>query len=126
MVKLLLPVAVLCCVLSSCGSSHSTIQDGYAYVMTQDQASYVVHSTMGAYGPSDRPMEASYLVARSYDRSPTDSQTYTLRAIPVPAKGAYGFEVTNEGTTLNGPYKTGQIFKTANQRAAQSGTKISL
>ncbi|MDB6077491.1 MAG: hypothetical protein JWO82_1238 [Akkermansiaceae bacterium] len=126
MVKLLLPVAVLCCALSSCGSSYSTIQDGYAYMMTRDQASYVVHSSMGAYGPSERPMDNSYLVERSYDRSPTDSQTYTLRAIPVPSKNAYGFEVTNEGTTLNGPFKSSRIFKTANQRAAQAGTRISL
>jgi hypothetical protein len=125
MVKLL-PAALLGFVLVSCSSTHSTITDGYAYVMTVDQASYVVHSSLGAYGPSERPMDSSYLVARSYDRSPTDSQVYTLRAIPVPTKNAYGFEISNEGTTVNGPYKTGQIYKTVNQRAAQAGTRIKL
>jgi len=128
MLRPLLPVAGLfsAVILSSCGSSNSTIKDGYAYQMNANQASYAVHSALGAYGPSDRPMDDSFLVAKSYDRSPTDSQVYTVRAIPIPEKGAYGFEVTNEGTTLNGPYKTSQIYKTVNQRAAQLGTKIPL
>lgn len=126
MVKLLLPGLVATGLLASCATSHSTLQEGFAYAISRDQASYVVHSALEAYGETERPMANSYLMAKSYDRSATDTQIYTLTAVPVPEKNAYGIVLDSEGTMLNSTVKANRIYETAKQRAAQFGPRVDL
>lgn len=113
-------------VIASCAGSHSTIRDGYAFKMTKSQAANLVKSTMEANIVSDRMLPTSELVASGYDRSLIDTQTYTLTAVPVPAKGAYGLELNHNGTMFNGPVKANAIFQSAVERASVTGTKVSI
>jgi len=113
-------------IIASCAGSHSTIQDGYAFKMSKSQAAHLVKSTMEANIVADRMLPTSELVASGYDRSLMDTQTYTLTAVPVPAKGAYGLELNHNGTMFNGPAKAKTIFKSAVERASVTGTKVSI
>jgi hypothetical protein len=121
-----LAALVIALVLASCSGSHSTISQGYAFQMSKDQASNLVDSVIRANVAQDRMLQGSELVASGYDRSLTDTQTYTLSAIPVPSRKAYGFEVTHEGTMFNGPTKAKRIFDSAVQRASVIGPRVSV
>lgn len=119
----LLPL-FLSALLVSCSGTHSTLKEGYAYKMTEDQASVLVDTVIRSNIVNDRMLPGSKLVASGYDRSLTDTQTYTATAIPVPAQQAYAFELSHEGTMFNGPTKAKKIFATINQRAALVGPKV--
>ncbi len=110
--------------LASCSGTHSTIDEGYAYRMNEDQAGSLVDSVIRANVATDRLLPASKLVASGYDRSLGDTQTYTASAIPVPRQKAFGFEVKHHGTMFNGPSKASSIYETINQRAALIGPKV--
>jgi hypothetical protein len=71
-------------------------------------------------------LPGSKLVASGYDRSLTDTQTYTATAIAVPRNSAYGFELRHEGTLFNGPTKAKRLFTTLNERAALIGPKVKI
>ena len=94
--------------------------------MTEQQASTVVDSVIRANVATDRLLPGSKLVASGYDRSLTDTQTYTASAIPVPLANAFGFEVTHRGTMFNGPSKAKRIFASINDRAALLGPRVSV
>jgi len=111
---------------TSCSGGFSTIKDGYAYRMTADQAHNVIDSAIRSNLAGDRILPGSPLVASGYDRSLTDTQTYTATAIPVPRRDAFGFELRHEGTMFNGPSKAAKIFKILNERASLSGTKVAV
>lgn len=123
MLKHILPVVLAMCV-ASCSGSHSTISEGFAFQMSKPQASNLVDSVIRANVASDRLLPGSELVASGYDRSITDTQTYTLTAVPVPAKSAYGFEVTHEGTMFNGPTKAKRIYEAAIRQATAAGPRV--
>lgn len=120
----------LACILPllsiACSGTHSTIKDGYAYQMNEDQASVLVDSIIRSNIVSDRMLPGSKLVSSGYDRSLTDTQTYTATAVSVPVKQAYGFELHHEGTLFNGPTKAARMFKTLNERAALIGPRVSI
>ncbi|HYF36669.1 MAG TPA: hypothetical protein VD994_15340 [Prosthecobacter sp.] len=122
--KWLLPILSL--LLVSCAGTHSTIKQGYAYQMSEDQAGVLVDSIVRSNIVNDRMLPGSKLVASGYDRSLTDTQTYTVTAIPVPRKQAFGFELKHEGTLFNGPTKAKQMFTDLNQRAALVGARVSI
>ena len=122
--KWLLPILSL--LLVSCAGTHSTIKDGYAYQMSEDQAGVLVDSIVRSNIVNDRMLPGSKLVASGYDRSMTDTQTYTVTAIPVPRQSAYGFELKHEGTLFNGPTKAKRMFSDLNQRATLAGTRVSI
>jgi len=107
--------------LCSCSGTHSTIRDGYAYQMTEDQAAVLVDSVIRSNIANDRMLPGSKLVASGYDRSLTDTQTYTATAIAVPRLSAFGFKLHHEGAMFNGPTKAQRIYKTLNERAALVG-----
>ncbi|MGV3661500.1 MAG: hypothetical protein ACO1TE_15030 [Prosthecobacter sp.] len=119
----LLSLALL---LSSCSGLHSTIQQGYAYQMAEDQAATLVDSIIRSNIVSDRMLPGSKLVASGYDRSLTDTQTYTATAVPVPRQQAFGFELKHEGTMFNGPSKAKRMFRSLNERAALAGRRVSI
>jgi hypothetical protein len=125
----LVPLLALTLLGASCSGSHSTIHDGYAYQMSEDQAGLLVDSVIRSNIVSDRMLPGSKLVATGYDRSGfmhIDTQTYTATAIPVPRLSAYGFEVNHKGSMANGPTKAKRIFNTLNERAALIGPKVLL
>lgn len=122
----LLSSLVLPLLLVSCSGTHSTIKDGYAYQINEDQASVLVDSIIRSNIVNDRMLPGSKLVSSGYDRSITDTQTYTATAIAVPMKSAYGFELRHEGTMFNGPTKAARMFKTLNERAALVGPRVSI
>lgn len=124
--KQLLLVSLLPFLSIACSGIHSTIKDGYAYQISEDQASVLVDSIIRSNIVNDRMLPGSKLVASGYDRSLTDTQTYTATAIAVPVKNAYGFELSHEGTMFNGPTKAASMFKTLNERAALSGPRVSI
>ncbi len=49
--------------LASCSGTHSTIRDGYAYRMTEDQAAVLVDSAIRSNIVNDRMLPGSKLVA---------------------------------------------------------------
>lgn len=112
--------------LASCSGTHSTIRDGYAYCMTEDQAAVLVDSVIRSNIVNDRMLPGSKLVASGYDRALTDTQTYTATAIAVPRLEAYGFELRHEGTMFNGPTKAKRIFNSLNERAGLIGPKVQI
>lgn len=119
-------LSLLSLLLCSCSGTHSTIRDGYAYQMTEDQAAVLVDSVIRSNIANDRMLPGSKLVASGYDRSLTDTQTYTATAIAVPRQSAFGFELRHEGTMFNGPTKAKRIFTTLNERAALVSPRVSL
>ena len=112
--------------LCSCSGTHSTIREGYAYQMTEDQAAVLVDSVIRSIIANDRMLPGSKLVASGYDRSLTDTQTYTATAIAVPRLSAFGFELCHEGTMFNGPTKAKRIYNTLNERATLVGPRVSI
>jgi hypothetical protein len=112
--------------LASCSGTLSTLEEGYAYQLSKADAGNLVDSTLRAYVASDRMLPGSPLVASGYTRSLTDTQTYTLSAIPVAASTAYALEVAHEGTMFNGPSTAKRIFEDAKRRAALLGPKVSV
>lgn len=119
-------LALASLLLCSCSGTLSTIRDGYAYQMTEDQAAVLVDTVIRSNIVNDRMLPGSKLVASGYDRAMTDTQTYTATAVAVPRLGAYGFELQHEGTMFNGPTKAKRIFTTLNERAALAGPRVSL
>lgn len=114
-------------VLASCSGTLSTVREGYAYQMSEDQAAVLVDSVMRSNIVNDRMLPGSKLVATGYDRSGfmhIDTQTYTATAIPVPRLSAYGFELRHKGSMANGPYKAKQIYRQINERATLIGPKV--
>lgn len=126
MMKSLPLLALASLLLSSCSGTHSTIRDGYAYQMTEDQAGVLVDTVIRSNIVNDRMLPGSKLVASGYDRAMTDTQTYTATAVAVPRLSAYGFELRHEGTMFNGPTKAKRIFATLNERAALIGPRVSV
>ncbi len=112
--------------LCSCSGTHSTIREGYAYQMTEDQAAVLVDSVIRSNIANDRMLPGSKLVASGYDRSLTDTQTYTATAIAVPSLSAFAFELRHEGTMFNGPTKAKRIYYTLNERATLVGPRVSI
>ncbi len=110
--------------VAACSGGHSTLSEGFAYRISKDQASTLVDSTLRGHVASDRMLPGSDLVASGYDRSLTDTQTYTLSAIPVPASNAYGLEVRHEGTMFNGPTKAERIYEDVKRRADFLGPRV--
>ena len=128
-VHLMKPISIASFVillLCSCSGTHSTIREGYAYQITEDQAAVLVDSVIRSNIANDRMLPGSKLVASGYDRSLTDTQTYTATAIAVPRLSAFGFELHHEGTMFNGPTKAQRIYKTLNERAALVGPRVSI
>jgi hypothetical protein len=122
----LVPLLALTLLVASCSGTHSTIRDGYAYRMNEDQAAVLVDSIIRSNIANDRMLPGSKLVASGYDRSLTDTQTYTATAIAAPRVSGFGFELRHEGTLFNGPTKAKRIFTTLNERAALIGPKVPL
>ena len=120
---LLLALSVL---FVSCSGTHSTIKNGYAYQLSEDQASVLVNDIIRSNIVNDRLLPGSKLVASGYDRSMADTHTYTATAISVPRQQAYGFEITHDGTMFKGPTKAKRMFNTLIQRASLVGTKVSI
>jgi len=110
----------------SCSGIRSTIKEGYAYRMDDFSATTIVQSVLRAHIDNDRMQSGYGPVASGYDRSLTDTQTYTVSAIPVPRLNAYGFEVTHRGTMFNGPAKAGRIYRAVVERADLAGTRVPL
>ncbi|WP_397382352.1 hypothetical protein [Prosthecobacter sp.] len=123
--KSLLPL-LLAALLSACSGTHSTIKEGYAYQLSEDQAAVLVDSVIRSNIANDRMLPGSTLVASGYDRSITDTQTYTATAIAVPRFSAFGFEIQHKGTMFNGPSKAKRLYRTLNERAALSGSRVML
>lgn len=122
----LLSSAAAAVLFTSCSGSLSTVQEGFAFRITEQQASGLVDSVIRGHVAGDRMLPGSRLVATGYDRSLTDTQTYTLSAIPVPSKQAFALEVTHEGTMFNGPTKAKRIFDSAIERASLLGPRVDL
>ena len=120
------PLVLLSCFLAACSGVHSTVKDGYAYRMTESQARGVIDSAIRSNIVSDRMLPGGALTASGYDRSLTDTQTYTATAIPVTAVLGFGFELHHEGTMFNGPSKARRIFDQINQRASLVGNRVSI
>ena len=125
--KIGLPLCLpLILILGACSGTNSTLKEGYAYKISKADAGSLVDSTLRAHVASDRMLPKSDLVASGYDRAAIDTHTYTASAIPVPAHGAYGLEVSHNGTILGGPYKAKKIFEDLNRRAALLGPRVSV
>ena len=124
--KRFLPLITLISLFASCAGTHSTIKEGYAYRVSEDQAAVLVDSVIRSNIANDRMLPGSKLVASGYDRSIIDTQTYTATALAIPRLEAYGFELRHQGTMFNGPTKAKRIFQSLNERAALVGSKVSL
>ena len=122
----LITLLTLAACFTACSGSHSTLSEGFAYRISESQATTLVDSTLRGHVVSDRMSPGSDLVASGYDRFLTDTQTYTISAIPVPALSAYGIEVKHEGTMFNGPTKAGRIYEDLKRRADLLGTRVRL
>jgi hypothetical protein len=116
-------VAVL---LSACAGSNSTIRDGYAYRMSRDSAKDVVQGALAANVPNDRIDTASDLTASGSIRHLADKHTFYVSAIPLPAKDAFGFEVSHSGTLFTGPSTASKIYRSLLQRADAAGPRVSV
>lgn len=123
--KLIYPI-LAALLLSACGGIHSTIKQGYGYRLSEDQAATIVDQVLRSEIAGDRMLPSSKLVVSGYDRSLLDTHTYTASAIFMPIVNAYGFELQHRGTFFNGPIKSSRLFKVINERAALSGTKVSI
>lgn len=117
----LLPLALV-----ACSGTNSTLREGFAYRMSREDAKAVVHGAIAANVSPDRINPAGELVASGYDRSMLDTQTFNASAVHIPAKDAYGFEVSHYGTMLNGPARASQIYRSLLQRADATGQRISV
>jgi hypothetical protein len=122
----ILPLFGIIFLFTSCAGTNSTIKQGYAYRMTEDQAAVLVDSVIRSNIASDRMLPRSKLVASGYDRFVLDTHTYTATAIAAPRQSAYGFEVRHTGTMFDGPIKAKRIYKTLNERAELIGPKTYL
>lgn len=116
----------LALLMAACSGGHSTLSEGFAYRISKSDATSLVDSTLRGHIASDRMLPGSDLVASGYDRSLTDTQTYTLSAIPVPASNAFGLEVKHEGTMFNGPTKAERIYNDLKRRADLLGPRVSI
>ena len=112
--------------LMSCSGHHSTLSEGYAYRIDKAQAATLVDSTLRVHVASDRMLPGGELVASGYDRVWTDTQTYTVSAIPVTDAKAFGLEVKHEGTMFNGPAKAERIYEDLKRRAGLLGARVPL
>jgi hypothetical protein len=122
MKRLLILLAVS--LLASCAGSRSTIREGFAFVMNEDQASTLVDSIIRANVASDRMLTGNKLVASGYNRSVIDTHTYTATAIHVKRSNAYGFELLHRGTLFNGPAKASRMYKELVRRADLVGERV--
>jgi len=125
MFKFLIPV--IFGFLASCvgiSGNRSTLQEGYAFKITQNQASSLVETTLRAHVASDMMQHSGDLVASGYTRIGPDTHTYTITAVPVPRFNAYGLEVRHHGTRFSGPAVAKNIFEDVIRRALYLGPKV--
>ncbi|WP_395738431.1 hypothetical protein [Prosthecobacter sp.] len=124
--KSLFSLLLACTLLNACSGTHSTIKEGYAYQVTEDQAAVLVDSVIRSNIANDRMLPGSKLVASGYDRSIIDTQTYTATAIAVPRLSAFGFEIQHKGTMFNGPAKAKRLYRILNERAVLAAPRVLL
>lgn len=113
--------------LVSCSTKSSTIKEGFAYRMTQEQAIQVVKSAMASNISADRINPSSDpLTTSGYIRFAIDTHTFAASAIPVGAD-LFGFLVKGWGTMLaSGTIKQKAIYRDLVQRADLISGRVSL
>mgnify|MGYP007101649568 CR=1 FL=1 len=112
--------------LVSCGGSTSSIEQGYAYKISQPQAEKILSDIMHTHASrvSVKTSPDGSIEAKGHDRSVIDTQFYTLSAIPVTEHDAYGFKISHGGTLFQGPMTAKRIYDHAQYEASKLSTRI--
>jgi hypothetical protein len=94
--------------------------------MSRESASAIVQGAVASNVPNERIKSAGDLTSSGSIRILADKHTFQASAVPLPDKGAFGFEVSHFGTMpFRGPSYAQRIYDSIIQRADASGQRIS-